>query len=102
MLDNHEQLRADLERCRSGSSLVEVLVHKDDRLSNIILGRVVCASRYGVELKLRDGVTVHFDFRGADIRPCHRERPLEQGWKVQSPGGVTLIFFEFPQEQVAA
>jgi hypothetical protein len=104
MFKNHEQLSAYLDQARSRSSLVEVLVHKGDRLSDVVFGRVASASPHGVELNLRGaaGVTIYFDFCDADIQHCRREKPSQQGWRVQSPGGMTLIFFELPQHQIAA
>ena len=104
MSENHEKLSAYLDQARSRSSLVEVLVHKGDRLSDVMFGRVASASRSGVELNLRGaaGVTIYFNFCDADIQLYRREKPLQQGWRVQSPGGMTLIFFEIPQHQMAA
>lgn len=104
MLENHEKLRAYLDQARSRSSLVEVLVHRGDRLSDVMFGRVVSASPHGVELNLRGsaGVTIYFDFCDATIKHCLDEKPFQQGWKVQSPGGLTLVFFELPQQQIAA
>jgi hypothetical protein len=104
MVKSHEELKAFLEQARSRSSLVEVLVHKHERLLDVIFGRVASASLYGVELNVRGsaGLTRYFDFCGADIHRYRREKPFEQGWKVQSRSGVTLVFFELPQQQIAA
>src|ERR1700756_49270 len=104
MFENHEQLSAYLDQARSRSSLVEVLVHKGDRLFDVMFGRVASASPRGVELNLRGsaGVTIYFDFCDADVQHCRREKPFQQGWRVKSPGGMTLVFFELPQHQVAA
>lgn len=104
MFENHKQLSLYLDQARSRASLVEVLVHKGDRLSEVMFGRVASASPHGVELNLRGsaGVTIYFDFSDAEIQHCRREKPSQQGWRVQSPGGMTLVFFELPQHQIAA
>ena len=67
MRENHKQLSAYLDQARSRASLVEVLVHKGDRLSDVMFGRVASASPHGVELNLRGtaGVTIYFDFSDA-------------------------------------
>lgn len=104
MFENHEELRAFLDQARSRSSLVEVLIHKGNRLSYVIFGRVASANLFGVELNVRGsaGMTRYFDFCGSDIQHCWREKPFEQGWKVRSCSGETLVFFELPQQQLAA
>lgn len=104
MRENHEQLSAYLDQVRLRSSLVEVLVQKGDRLADVVFGRVASASPRGVELYLRGaaGVTIYFDFCDAEIQHCRREKPFQQGWRVQSPGGMSLVFFEIPQHQIAA
>lgn len=103
MLENHEQLRAYLDQARSRLSLVGVLVHKGDKVSNRIVGRVASVSLNGVELSVRgtDGVIICFDFRGADIRHCRGEKSFES-WRVQSSGDLTFEFFELPHQKIAA
>lgn len=99
----HEELRAFLDQARLRLSLVEVLVYKGDRLTDVIYGKVASVSLSSVELKLKSSAeaTVHFDFSRADVRPYKREKPLE-GWKVRFANRETLVFLELPQLEIAA
>jgi hypothetical protein len=104
MFENHEKLNAFFDQARSRLSLVEVLVHKRNRLSQVIFGRVSSSSLQGADLNVRGsaGMIMYFDFCGADVRPYKREDPFEQGWKVSLANGDTLVFLELPQQQIAA
>lgn len=104
MSENHEKLKAFFEQSLSRASLIEVLVHESHRLSDVIFGKVASVNPHGIELNVKGSaeVTISFDFSGADIRPHHREKPLERGWKVRLRSGETLVFLEIPQHQMAA